>query len=162
MLCSGCTLCCTVLNIPSTDSPIGELCKYCNRGKGCKIYDTRPQECKEFKCAYAQVKGASINTRPDKCGVVFERVGEQIFIGTIDPNTKRLKSAANGQISSFLEEGFSVILFHSKIKKPYIYPAKDHTPTSVWKTFQAEVATVNGRPNISDRSDRYNPSIINN
>lgn len=157
--CNGCTLCCKLLNIDSTNSPKNELCKHCEEYKGCTIYKTRPQECKEFNCAYAQWKKASLKLRPDKCGVIFERCGEDIFIGTISPIEKRLVSIAKRQIDSFLQEGFSVILFHSKIEGPYIQPAKGYTPKKVWKAFQTEVATISDSPNLSHRFSRCDDCI---
>jgi len=50
MDCDGCTHCCTHLDIPSMDSPVGYTCTQCD--KGCTIYDTRPAECVSFNCVY--------------------------------------------------------------------------------------------------------------
>ena len=45
-------MCCKVLKVPETDSPKGEWCQHCDVGKGCKVYATRPQRCRDFQCGY--------------------------------------------------------------------------------------------------------------
>jgi hypothetical protein len=138
MDCGGCTLCCELLNIEAVNSPAGELCKHCN-GKGCDIHDTTiPKECSDFCCAYVQMDNVSINLRPDKCKVIFEKITDAIFVGTTDPNIPNLPDVAKRQIHSFLQEGFSVILFNQKIKTPFIYTAKNITADKVWEIFKTE------------------------
>lgn len=53
--CDGCTLCCKVMNVPPLNKPKSVWCPHCAIGKGCKIYDTRPQECRGFYCGYRQI-----------------------------------------------------------------------------------------------------------
>lgn len=137
MECGGCTLCCELFDIPWMDSPPGEICKYC-KNDGCDIYDTAPKECLEFQCAYNQMDKVSINLRPDKCKVIFEKITADVFIGTTDPNISNLPDVAKRQIHSFLQEGFSVILFNQKIKTPFIYTAKNITANKVWEIFKTE------------------------
>lgn len=45
--------------------------------------------------------------RPDKCGIVFEKLSDRIFFGTVfkDPTKE-----AVGQVDAFVEQGFSVFL----------------------------------------------------
>lgn len=136
MKCAGCTLCCELLDVPWMDSPAGKICKHCEQGIGCKIYNTAPKDCLDFKCAYSQMKNVSINLRPDKCGVIFERVSDDIFIGTVDPKVMLFKDIVIGQINSLNKEGFSVILFHKKIKTPYIFNTENITKDDVWLEFK--------------------------
>jgi hypothetical protein len=138
MNCDGCTLCCELIDIPWMNSPVGELCKHCEEGVGCKIYNTAPKDCLDFSCAYNQMEKVSINLRPDKCGVIFEKVTNDIFIGTTDPNISNLSDVAKRQIDSFLQEEFSVILFNQKIKSPFIYTTKNITADKVWEIFKTE------------------------
>lgn len=145
--CGECTLCCKLLNIPWMDSPAGELCKHCDEGKGCKIYDTASKKCLDFHCAYIQMEKASINLRPDKCNVIFERIYD-IFIGTIDPKSIKLNNDILGQIHSFIREGFSVVLFNERINKPFIYPSNGHTTKEIWEKVQMEASKINGSSNI--------------
>ena len=141
MQCDGCTLCCKLLPVPWMDSKAGEYCKECDIDIGCKIY--APKECLSFKCAYNQMEKCHIDLRPDNCGVVFERIGDDIFIGTTDSNLKKLKDVVSGQIMSFVKEGFSVILFNKKIPVPYIFPS-NCTKEEVWNKYNLELEK-NGR-----------------
>ncbi len=145
MNCDGCTMCCNLLYIPWMDSPAGEWCKNCDIDKGCKIYNTAPKKCLNFNCAYKQMKKASINLRPDKSRVIFEKIGEKIFIGTVDPKATKLQEIVLRQVDSFLTEGFSVVLFNQKIKEPLIYPTLGITQDEVWKIVQMEAQKLDDR-----------------
>ena len=50
--CGSCTLCCKVLGIIELGSPQGQWCRHCDIGRGCRIYDERPSECRSFHCGY--------------------------------------------------------------------------------------------------------------
>lgn len=117
------------------DSPAGELCKHCN-DIGCEIFNTAPKDCLIYECAYIQMDKASINIRPDKCGVIFEKISNKIFIGTIDPNQIKPQKIVMKQISAFLNDGYSVILYRPKIKKIIIFNTSDRTKESVWFEFK--------------------------
>lgn len=67
--CNGCTACCSVLEIKELSKPANTTCSSCT-GKGCGVYDTRPETCKNFKCAYLNSDWPE-NLRPDKCGVII-------------------------------------------------------------------------------------------
>jgi len=74
--CGTCTACCRVYAIPEFDKPAGPWCKHCDVGKGCRIYDTRPERCVGFECLWlaSQKHGPAalpLALRPDKCKVVF-------------------------------------------------------------------------------------------
>lgn len=50
--CGTCTLCCKVLSINALDKPQGQWCGHCEVGRGCRVYDTRPEECRSFYCGF--------------------------------------------------------------------------------------------------------------
>jgi len=50
--CSNCTLCCKVIAVAEFDKPRGRNCVHCDTGRGCKIYDRRPEVCADFFCSY--------------------------------------------------------------------------------------------------------------
>jgi hypothetical protein len=108
MECGGCTLCCKLIDIPWMNSPAGEYCRECEINKGCKIYNTTlPKDCKDYQCAYAQMDKCSINLRPDKCGMIFERFDDNIFTGLYEIE---ISEEAKNQIQNFVEQGFSVLV----------------------------------------------------
>jgi len=50
--CGTCTLCCKVLAVDELKKPHGKWCAHCKTGQGCGIYDTRPAECRDFRCTW--------------------------------------------------------------------------------------------------------------
>ena len=50
--CGSCTLCCKVVGVAELKKPADVWCGHCNKAKGCKIYDTRPLECRTFYCLF--------------------------------------------------------------------------------------------------------------
>lgn len=142
--CDGCTLCCKLLNIPWMESPAGEYCKECEPGKGCKIYYNAPPKCLKFNCAYAQMNKVSTNLRPDNCGVMFERIEGDIFVGNVDPDREMSQEMIDGQINAFLNEGFSVVLFNKKIATPFIIPAKGQSTQEIYNRIKEEASKFNG------------------
>ena len=52
--CGSCTSCCTLLEVTDAGKAVNEWCKFCVAGKGCTIYEQRPQMCRSFSCAWVQ------------------------------------------------------------------------------------------------------------
>jgi hypothetical protein len=50
--CDGCTMCCKVLEVTALRKPRQKWCPDCAVGEGCKIYETRPDECRAFYCGW--------------------------------------------------------------------------------------------------------------
>jgi hypothetical protein len=50
--CSGCTLCCRVLEATTLDKPMGVLCRHCVVGAGCGVHATRVDECRNYHCGW--------------------------------------------------------------------------------------------------------------
>jgi len=141
MKCDGCTLCCKLLKIEWMNSPAGEYCIECFPDKGCMIYDEAPERCLEFDCAYIQMERVSINMRPDKCGVVFERL-DDIMIGTVNSEVGRLNEDILNQISIFKRDGFSLVLY-KKDSQTYIYSDK-YSDDEIIDKIAKELRRLNG------------------
>ena len=109
--CGECTLCCEILHIEEENfkKPSNITCEHCIINKGCKIYNERPESCRIFRCAYYQMDNVNILLRPDKCGVVFEKLDNDLMFGTVNTKHKDLKYI-KGQINSFLKEKINVVL----------------------------------------------------
>lgn len=74
--CGECTLCCKLYAIPAINKPEHKWCKDCTPGKGCNIYETRPEVCKEYQCLWlAFMSKDNPELRPDKIGMVFQESG---------------------------------------------------------------------------------------
>lgn len=81
MGCGTCKACCRTLTVAELEpvKPAGEWCRHCDTRageKGCRIYDTRPAQCVEYLCLWAQRpvtdNGMPDDFRPDICKVMFQ------------------------------------------------------------------------------------------
>lgn len=63
--CDGCTLCCKIPRIPALDKKSNEWCGFCNRNKGCSIYQLRPTPCVDFNCLWLSGQ-QPVEWRPDR------------------------------------------------------------------------------------------------
>lgn len=147
MQCGECTECCELLEVSQTkatnglltdkyiiDSKAGELCHYCEKNKGCKIYDERPTICRTFLCAYAQQKKMTEDLRPDKCGIIFEKLDDTLFLGVVRPN-KQITEKGLNQIKVFNQQKFNVVLTKQNALRPVIFCAEGNDEFNVLKKF---------------------------
>lgn len=63
--CGECTFCCKVLGIKELDKAPDAWCPHVKIGKGCGIYENRPQSCREFSCMWVNYKTMPEEWRPD-------------------------------------------------------------------------------------------------
>lgn len=122
--CGDCDLCCKLLETHGVPSPIGTYCQHCD--KGCKIYNDRPQECREYQCMWTQMpeQFARIEMRPDNSGIIFDRQDGMVISARVDTDWT-MTGLIHGQINSFVNEGFSVIVFRGNEHK--IFLTNGHT-----------------------------------
>ena len=113
--CGDCIACCVVpvIDTPELKKPEGQVCPNCS-GRGCAIYDSRPEVCRTFNCAWKRIPSMPPETRPDKLGVMFtlerhlppRNVFEHLYfvgVATGDPHT--LDSPMARDVLAMLSEG---------------------------------------------------------
>ena len=84
--CGTCTLCCKVMGIKEIEKPSGQWCPECMPGKGCKIYETRPTECRTFSCDWLQADALGPEWKPEKSKIVMvSRHGR--LVAYVDPSS---------------------------------------------------------------------------
>lgn len=66
--CGRCTMCCTWIGVTELGKPAGVPCQHLTPD-GCGIYDTRPESCRKFECAWKLGLGDA-TVRPDRLGGV--------------------------------------------------------------------------------------------
>lgn len=71
--CGSCTACCGALAVRELEKRAHTPCLFCNEGAGCRIYERRPDGCRQFCCEWLKGFGAE-EDRPDKTGVVLDFV----------------------------------------------------------------------------------------
>lgn len=118
-LCGNCTLCCKLTAVPELNKPAGSWCKHCKAGKGCTIYDDRPESCKNFRCVWL-TGGLPPELRPDKSRVIFERLpsGKTFLVLTNSGYTDAWKKKEVKEIiGNFLKANKAIVVG----PKPGIY-----------------------------------------
>jgi Fe-S-cluster containining protein len=85
--CGTCTLCCKVLRVIDIDKPRGQWCVHCDVGHGCRIYETRPEGCRQFFCGFLVDERLPETWRPAESKIVLlvEGDGKRI-IAHVDPD----------------------------------------------------------------------------
>jgi hypothetical protein len=78
--CGTCTLCCKLLNVPEVEKPLGEWCRYCDKGVGCTIYADRPRRCRDFFCGYLQSANLSDEWHPVRARFLITREGDELTL----------------------------------------------------------------------------------
>jgi hypothetical protein len=69
--CGECTLCCKLLGIESLGKPAGAWCAHCKPSGGCGIYESRPQDCRNFICGYLLMPEVDERWKPSVCKFVL-------------------------------------------------------------------------------------------
>lgn len=140
MECGICNMCCFIPEVKKLDKKLNVWCEFCIPGssKGCKIYSVRPDECSGFKCAYVQMEKADVELRPDNSKVMFEKITDTIFLGSLHEHYD-LNNIIKRQIEYFLNDGFSVVIVSPKFKKMKIYAAKNVKEKDVYLSLKEKV-----------------------
>jgi hypothetical protein len=88
--CGDCTICCEYLkvDIPELQKPAGTRCPNCIAGKGCAIYQTRPQLCRDWLCGWRVASAFGDEWRPDLSGVLVEFEDDDVPPGFEHPTIK--------------------------------------------------------------------------
>jgi hypothetical protein len=105
--CGNCTLCCKVMGIRGLNKPINTWCQFCEVGRSCKIYPTRPDECRTFDCLWLRDQTFPDEFKPQKSRIVFaaEHGGGRIsaYVDAAFPSAWREK-----KVYAFLKRWASV------------------------------------------------------
>jgi hypothetical protein len=116
--CGGCTVCCTVL--PADDETLrkqaGVDCVHCDAGVGCRIYEVRPNTCREFFCGWRALPKLTDEWRPDRSGVMVAFDDTDIPPGyAIRPAFKLILTQPKVQIAAEAFAGYVAGLVDARI-----------------------------------------------
>lgn len=64
------------MKIAEIDKPPGRWCAQCRPGAGCAIYPQRPEECRDFTCAFLTNPDLGEDWRPDRSKLVVTLEGD--------------------------------------------------------------------------------------
>lgn len=84
--CGTCTLCCKVYTVPAIDKAAGRWCQHCTPGRGCGIYETRPEQCRDFFCLWMTEGAIPAEWKAERAKMVLSTFPENGFIYVqVDP-----------------------------------------------------------------------------
>jgi uncharacterized cysteine cluster protein YcgN (CxxCxxCC family) len=86
--CGECSLCCKLIRVDAFTKAPGIWCTHCAPGNGgCRIYDSRPAECRDFHCAWMSSPSLGEEWRPSRCKLVLRVESEGRLIAVhVDPS----------------------------------------------------------------------------
>lgn len=64
--CGDCQLCCKLVPVEEIGKPGNTRCRFQKSGKGCSIYEFKPDSCSHWSCAWLTGKDTENIKRPDK------------------------------------------------------------------------------------------------
>ena len=82
--CGTCTLCCRLPDIEVLSKPANAWCRHCVEDRGCRIYDDRPQTCRDFLCLWRTDAGLGPEWDPSSAKMMLYRQGPQTTV-LVDP-----------------------------------------------------------------------------
>jgi hypothetical protein len=60
-------MCCKLMGVAAVAKPPGQWCRHIVKGRGCGIYQTRPEECRAFRCRWLVDEQLGDEWKPDRC-----------------------------------------------------------------------------------------------
>ena len=128
--CAGCTMCCKLLGVAELDKGPGDWCGQCDTKAGCKAYEQRPTECRDFYCQYLLDPRLDERWKPSLCKLVVtqeEHSGETLIHNDPDRPGAWRREPFHSQIlawaSAPFAQGGKVIVWQGERKIP-IRPEK--------------------------------------
>lgn len=119
--CGECTLCCKVMEVDALKKPAGKWCAHCTSSRGCGIYETRPEECRTFVCAWLQNSKLDDQWKPSRCKfAVWSEAGNLNLKVSVDParpdawRKEPYYSYFKGWVRENIAEGGKVLIFNGK------------------------------------------------
>jgi hypothetical protein len=81
--CGTCTLCCRLPEIEAFSKPADTWCEHCNQ-TGCRIYETRPDLCRDFLCLW-MTRQVADHWQPQRSHMLVYAQGAQLTV-LVDPD----------------------------------------------------------------------------
>ncbi|MFN3815175.1 YkgJ family cysteine cluster protein [Brevundimonas sp.] len=80
--CGDCGLCCKIMGVEAIAKPPRKWCGHFRKGRGCSIYERRPNACGAFNCTWLLAPNLGEDWRPDRAGFVLhsENGGQRLIV----------------------------------------------------------------------------------
>ncbi|HLG79597.1 MAG TPA: hypothetical protein VKY22_01170 [Bradyrhizobium sp.] len=70
-VCGDCSLCCKVMAVETLGKPAGSWCTHCKPGRGCRIHESRPEECRRYSCLWLTDPWFGEHWKPNRSKLVL-------------------------------------------------------------------------------------------
>jgi hypothetical protein len=128
--CGSCTLCCKVYDVPVMEKPRGVWCKACTPGKGCGIWDSRPEFCRSFHCQWIHDASLGPEWKPDVARFVMNIQHGKMLAVAVDPGHRHAwrrepyYSAFKGMVPKLFSQGLMLVVSDG-VNKVLVTPDAD-------------------------------------
>lgn len=108
--CGECNLCCIVLDVPEINKVRGIQCPHSKKKVGCQIYNTRPQACIDFKCAWLQGE-MDVDMIPCDQHIMIEKLDNvPVVLAMVEPNYYHVLRTIKPRLeSTYSNNGIAVV-----------------------------------------------------
>jgi hypothetical protein len=126
-------MCCKLPAITYMDppKPMGQWCRHCRPGKGCAIWNDRPEGCDTFNCDWRKNAKLGDEWRPDRAGFLLNRSTPsspyEVLVDATRPDAWRKEPYYSGlkRAAAFVAEQGSTILVVVGGRRWLVLPDKD-------------------------------------
>jgi hypothetical protein len=153
--CGSCSMCCKVFDVPWVEEkPKGQWCRHCKPGRGCGIWDTRPQGCRTYYCQWFFAPMLGDEWRPDRAKFLLNLSADDFWVEIVvdpalphawkrEPYLSFLRRTAGERMAR--NQG---MMLHLMDRRFIVTPTEEvevtHFPTGT--RFELSVAMANGAP----------------
>jgi hypothetical protein len=135
------------LRIIELEKPAGISCKHCLPGKGCGIYETRPDVCRAFHCGWRQVPQLGDAWRPDLSGVLMLTQEVDKLPEEHRASGKGVNFVILGGEKAILRPGFAEYVNTLVTRNVAVYLSAD-TPKTLMNEYLRERVAANDKPSV--------------
>ena len=80
-------MCCKLPQIDAVEKPAGAWCRHCSTRKQCDIYETRPEQCRDFFCHFMENPRLGEEWRPSTARfMLLGKDGGHTVLVVVDPD----------------------------------------------------------------------------
>jgi hypothetical protein len=131
--CGTCTMCCKVYAIRELNKRAGHWCVHAERGRGCKIYEDRPDTCKSFYCMWRVDPTLGPEWKPERSHfvVALDLLGFDALTISLDPGRpdawkkEPYYSTIRGWARKFCPQNQKVLVLDSRGSVTVVLPDRD-------------------------------------
>ena len=102
------------------NKPRDKWCQNCAKNS-CAIYNSRPDDCREFNCMWLKVEKMPDQLRPDRCGFVVSTTKDDDMVQVnVDASSTRLDDRLPQVIKDFRTMGLRVLEIRGDMARVHV------------------------------------------